>query len=225
MGLWILSAGLCEKLVLSDIDERIFALWRTTLDHPKWLASKIESFRPSRRALLHLLESTPNTYRDLAFQTLVRNRTSRGGLISSGAGLLKRGERENGVFSRWYPETLIARIFFVSSMRDQIELFQRDGFELIRSRRTGKRNFFFVDPPYSLETQSAGRRLYDHHELRHYALLDLLSTIKSSFLLTHEDSRQLRRQARDLGLSYSPVSMRSSHHKKCSELLIRRVFH
>lgn len=41
-----------------------------------------------------------------AFQTILRNRINRGGILAPGAGRIKNGESGKGKKSRWYPDTL-----------------------------------------------------------------------------------------------------------------------
>jgi len=52
------------------------------------------------------LAKEADTTRDLAFQTILRNRVNRGGILVDGAGRVKHGENGKGLTSRWYPETL-----------------------------------------------------------------------------------------------------------------------
>src|ERR1017187_7866966 len=90
--------------------------------------------------------------------SVFRNRTSRGGVITKGAGLIREGEDGNGLSSRWYPDTLAKRIKTISALNSKLTFAECNGFELVRKYIRHKHAVFFVDPPYT----KAARRLYSH---------------------------------------------------------------
>lgn len=222
VGLFLLMEELVETLVLGELDRKLVAFWTTVLEDGSWLANEVIRFRPNERNLRCVLQSPATSRRQLAFQTLLRNRTSRGGIIANGAGLLNRGEREQGAFSRWYPETLASRILRINSYRHRITFSETSAFTLIRNRRLGKRNLFFIDPPYSVTEDSAGRRLYDHHEISHEQLFAAVAKLRGAALMTYENSRKISKLAREYEFSYLRIPMRNSHHETMKELLISK---
>ena len=48
---------------------------------------------------------------------LLRNRVSRGGILAKGASVMKQGENGHGIASRWYADTLAARIRTIGKLR------------------------------------------------------------------------------------------------------------
>lgn len=216
----MLLEGKVDQLVLGELDPRLIALWETVIGDAKWLMRRVESFKTTGTNLRETLSRTTTSRREIAFQTLLRNRTSRGGIIANGSGLLKAGEHGNGVFSRWYPDTLSARIEAIHEQRHRISFFSGSAFKLIRNRIKGHRNAFFIDPPYSISESSAGRRLYDHFELNHERLFALAEKIQGHFMMTYESSREIRELAIRHQFNSRRTRMQSTHHKKMWELLI-----
>lgn len=220
VGLYVASKGLAKKVRLVELDEDVASVWSTILssDHC-WLCKKVADFRPSRGRVLDLLHSTPRGSRELAFRTLVRNRVGRSGLLWNGAGIVRVGERGEGIVSRWYPETLVARIRHINSLRDRISFRQGCGLEDI-SRHSSRRDVFFVDPPYTTDPTSAGRRLYRHNDVDHDQLFQLLEALHSDFLMTHEDTRKVRAMIAFNSFEYMKLRLLTAQNRRDAELLI-----
>ncbi len=79
---------------------------------------------------------------------------------------------------------------------------------------------FFIDPPYTV----AGRRLYTHSEINHRRLFQVVQSIAGSFLMTYDDSIEIRDLAKESGFATRLIPMKSTHHVLKSELLIARKF-
>ena len=89
------------------MDEQVGSVWHAILEEEaEWLANEYYSFKMSRENLEDELNKTASSIREMAFQTILRNRTNHGGIMAPGAGLIKYGENGKGVASRWYPDTL-----------------------------------------------------------------------------------------------------------------------
>src|SRR5437899_10658917 len=96
-----------------------------------------------------VLDASAESVREKAFQTILRNRVQRGGIMAPGAGLLKHGENGHGIASRWYPETLSRRILDIVSKRNWITFVQGDGIDFIDKNGESNNRFWFIDPPYT----------------------------------------------------------------------------
>ena len=215
--------GHTRRAVMSELDAGVAAIWRCILDDADWLIERILEFEPSRDNVISVLESDNTNPRELAFQTLVRNRTQRGGILASGAGLMKTGENRRGVASRWYPRTLAERIARIHANRDRIAFFHEDGFDLIRRFRSEPQAVFFVDPPYTASTKRAGRRLYTHNVIDHEGLFDLMATVKGQFLMTYDQDDRIEAMAAARGFHVERVAMKNTHHAQMVELLIMDI--
>ena len=212
--------GLVHRAVLCEKDADIAHLWRCILDHPEQLAQRVETFRPTRENVqAALVESTDNDV-DAAFNTLVRNRISRGGILAKGASIMKEGENGAGVASRWYAKTLAARIRAIGAYVDRLDFFQGDGMSLIDLNKDNRKAVFFIDPPYTAAGKRAGKRLYNHYDVNHEGLFKRMSTAKVPFMMTYDESPEIIRMAREHGFCLAKVPMKNTHHDLLYELLI-----
>lgn len=220
--LGVLHENLVDQIVLGERDPDVSALWQCILGFsaPE-LCQRINSFTISRDAVIEELNVAPETIVDRAFQTLLKNRTFRGGILAPGAGLINSGENGRGVASRWYPETLIKRLEIIESMRSNIEFLEGDAFPLIERHIHRRDVVFFIDPPYTAGSgKRAGRRLYRYNELDHEALFSLLSLSQGLVLMTYDDSPEVESLAKSYGFFIERVPMKNTHHDKKFELLI-----
>jgi DNA adenine methylase len=149
-----------------------------------------------------------------------RNRTSRGGVITKGAGLIREGEDGNGLSSRWYPDTLAKRIKTISALNSKLTFAECNGFELVRKYIRHKHAVFFVDPPYT----KAARRLYSHWQIDHEKLFAILARAKGAILMTYDDTSEIRNLAKKYGFQFKRISMRTTHHENKRELMISKGF-
>ena len=121
VGLSVLFENLAEKLTLIELDENIASVWKIILSvQGERLASEIVSFKISEQSVRMCLSGSPRNQFDRAFQTILRNRVQRGGIMAPGASLMKQGENGHGLASRWYPETLSRRIQSIFENRHRI---------------------------------------------------------------------------------------------------------
>jgi len=205
----------------SEIDPDVAATWETILHgEANWLANKITSFRISRKTVKKVLARNPTTRRQRAFRCLLKNRTSRGGVITKGAGLIRKGEDGNGLSSRWYPDTLAMRIIDISALKSKLSFNHVDGFDIIRKYIRRKQAVFFVDPPYT----KAASRLYSHWKIDHEKLFATLSRAKGATLMTYDDTDEIRKLAKKYGFSFKRISMHTTHHENKRELMICKSF-
>ncbi|MBM3473953.1 MAG: DNA adenine methylase [Armatimonadetes bacterium] len=219
VGLSVAFEGLAPKVLLVELDEDVAAVWQTILNGgAKWLTDQIAAFPMSREAIERVLSQRPASTRARAFATIVRNRANRGGILAPGASMMKLGENGRGLSSRWYPDTLCKRIREIAALRHRIRCLQGDGLALLRDSAGRAGAVFFIDPPYTV----AGRRLYRHNDIDHSALFAAAARLKSDFLMTYDDSREIRELASAHGLDVREVPMQTTHLRHKTELLIGR---
>lgn len=221
VGLTVAAERLADEVLLCEIDADVAAVWHTMLGgEAEWLANRILSFEISRRTVVDVLSRHPRTLRERAFQTLLRNRVQRGGILAPGASLVRKGENGRGVASRWYPETLARRIETIAAMRDRIRFVQGDGMELAATFVERKSVAFFVDPPYTAGGKRAGHRLYLHNHIDHSRLFKMMSRALGYVMLTYDDSFEVRSLARAHRFDIREIPMKSTHHAVVNELVI-----
>lgn len=219
VGLSVLFDELAAKVTLVEIDENVASVWKTILSvQGERLASEILSFRMSEDTVRSCLSGNPRRQFERAFQTILRNRVQRGGIMAPGASLMKKGENGRGLSSRWYPETLARRIVSIVEKKHHIRFLQQDGIQFIHDNAERSEVAFFVDPPYTV----AGRRLYVHSQIDHERLFWETSRVKGDFLMTYDDCKPVRALAARFGLEIHKIPMKNTHHEIMSELLIGR---
>ena len=168
--------------------------------------------------LRRTLSTMPGTLRELAFQTLLRNRMQRGGIMAGGAGLIKTGENGNGLLSRWYAATLAARIREINARKDRFTFVNGDAFALMAEHAADPEAVFYIDPPYTV----AARRLYAHWEVDHARLFALAAEVKGDFLMSYDDTPEIRVLATKHNFQRKAIAMKNTHHAQQRELLIGR---
>lgn len=222
VGLTVAAERLAGHVTMVELDEQVAAVWRTIIsdDEGAWLAERIVGFDLTTESLKLALDEKPRSVRERAFQTILKNRTFRGGILANGAAPLKHGENGKGIKSRWYPETLRRRILDINAIRERLTFIEGDGLEAIRQNARRADAAFFIDPPYSAAGKRAGRRLYTHFDLDHEELFRVVSQIKGDFLMTYDNAEGVHELAARHGFDTELVAMKNTHHATMRELLI-----
>jgi DNA adenine methylase len=214
---------LAGHVIMAETDEGVSSVWKTVLNgQGEWLAEEILGFNLTlsnvRRALDEDLNGTQVSLRRKAFLTLLRNRVQRGGIMAPGAGLVKNGENNRGIRSRWYPETLARRIREISMNLDRLSFYAADGFALMDEYLSEENTAFYVDPPYT----KAARRLYRNWHIDHRRLFEKMAALSGVFLMSYDNDREIQRMADEFGFQWQPVRMKNTHHAEMTELIISR---
>lgn len=211
-----------NHIIMTELDEDVAAVWETIFSEKdyNWLSNKILNFIVTPENIneveLHANEGT----KERAFSTIVRNRTNHGGILAKGSGKIKTGEGGKGLSSRWYPETLVRRITEANKLRDKIQFINEDAFNIMRQQQNNSNAYFFIDPPYTI----AGRRLYNLFDVDHRQIFEIISKLQGHFLLTYDDTTEIRNFAEEFSLSYKTIPMQTTHLIKKEELLISDNF-
>lgn len=211
--------NLSDSILMVEKDEDVSAVWKTILSNQyKWLIDKIINFEITSDNVNKIISEKPKSIREHAFQTILRNRLQHGGILASGAGLIKNGENGKGLKSRWYPDTLKNRISDIQVIKNKISYLEGDAFAVIREYSNNSKVVFFIDPPYTV----AGRRLYKYHDINHDELFGLMSAVKGDFILTYDDTEEIEYLASKHNLEVKKVIMKTTHHVPKYELVIGR---
>ena len=212
--------GYVDRAVLCEKDPDISNLWQCMLDGPEELARRVEGFVATPENISAVFPNTTASGMDAAFRTLLRNRVSRGGILAKGASVMKRGENGNGIVSRWYADTIAARIRAIGKYADRLDIFQGDGVGLVKLCKDSEVVAFFIDPPYTAAGKRAGRRLYTYNEIDHEDLFESVARAKGVFMMTYDESPDVIEMARRRGFHLAKVPMKNTHHAVMYELLI-----
>ena len=211
------------KALLVELDDEMAAVWKVMAGgEAEWLAERILKFEMSRENAIAELQKEPGNYRDVAFKTIIKNRTYHGGILAAGAGFVKNGESGKGILSRWYPSTLAKRLRDIDRIHSRLEFHHGDGFAILDKYKDEPQAVFFIDPPYTAGGKKAGKRLYTHYELDHDLLFQKCTLLKGDFTMTYDNAPEVRELAEKYNLQAKPVAMKNTHHAQMTELVIGR---
>jgi len=213
---------LADQITMVELDEEIASVWEVIFNKSsnKWLADKILSFNLTIDNIQLELNNPSKELRDIAFCTILKNRVFHGGILAKGSGMIKNGENGKGISSRWYAKTLYDRIVAISYISDKIDFITGDAFEVIAQNIDNYEAYFFIDPPYTV----AGKRLYNYYDIDHERLFALTAQLRGKFMLTYDDTVEIRNLADKYNLNYRTIPMKTTHHIKKSEIIISDNF-
>ena len=221
IGLTVAAENLANHVTMIELDPDVAAVWRTIFNgDAEWLAQRIMKFDLTSENVREVLSIPASSKEEIAFQTILKNRTFHGGILAPGSGLLKHGENGKGIASRWYPETLARRIRSLVSLRNRITFIEGDGLAYLEETASRRDVTYFIDPPYTAPGKSAGKRLYRYSEIDHERLFDLCRLAQGDFMMTYDDAASVREMARKRGFKIDKVPMKNTHHAEMFELLI-----
>jgi DNA adenine methylase len=223
ISLTALYENLVEQAVIVELDDEIAAVWESIVNgDAEWLANRILTFEMTKEAVLQELRKIPNTRREKAFQTILKNRTLHGGILAEGSRFVKYGENGKGIRSRWYPGTLAKRLLDLNHIVSRIDFRCDDGLKIMQEFCAVQEANYFIDPPYTAGGKKAGKRLYKHFSLDHKELFELCRSLKGDFLMTYDDAEEVKEMAYKHGFQMRLVPMTNTHHTTMKELVIGR---
>jgi DNA adenine methylase len=209
--------GLARHVIFAELDSSVASVWRVVLNgQAEWLAKQILDFNLTLENVTTVLKQNSPELRNKAFQTILRNRVQRGGILADGAGLIKTGENGRGLNSRWYPETLARRIREINLRKDKMTFVEGNGLDLIEENKADAEAAFYIDPPYTI----AARRLYKVWQIDHTKLFATMASCRGDFLMSYDNTAEIAALANEYGFESRPIAMKSTHHAKMTELLI-----
>jgi DNA adenine methylase len=173
-GIVSLNVGfdqLARHVTMVELDPLVAAVWHTIFyGDGKWLADTIATFDLTHESATQILSQTPGELQAKAFQTILKNRVNRGGILAPGAGLVKNGENGKGLKSRWYPQTLRNRILNIVSIRDKFTFIEGDGLEVLQQNASRQRlSFSLIRPiPPQISGPEAGFTLIRNWTMRSF---------------------------------------------------------
>jgi DNA adenine methylase len=221
VSLSVAFENLAEHIEMIELDEEVAAVWEVILNGKnKWLADKILNFDLTYENAKAEFDKADKQIQDIAFCTILKNRIFHGGIIAKGSGIIKNGENGKGIRSRWYAKTLHDRIAAINFIKNKVTFHTGDAFAAIEQTKDNPDNYYFIDPPYTV----AGKRLYTHYDIDHERLFLLTSQIKGKFMLTYDNTPEIRVLAEKYNLQYKTIPMKTTHHLEKNELLISDNF-
>jgi site-specific DNA-adenine methylase len=208
VGFSLLGAGLINRLLLVEKDERIARMLDGIVNDPA-LPERYARFECSEANVHALLSSEESAFRYVV-QTRCKNRAK------------FNGGFRRVIDERYCRELVVKNIQRVQSMRERITVICGDALEVLPSNVNDPGVGCFVDPPYTAERSGRGHTLYRHHKLDHNRLFALLRQWRGSWLLTEDNCPRVRQLARCWGFSARRLRMQTASHIEKTELMIWR---
>lgn len=224
VSLTAIMEDLTDQCIMIEKDHDVAAFWRATLQDGATLAKKILKFNPTKDQIKQIEHGCICSDIEHGFRTLVLNRTRNSGILAPGASLIKKGENGKGIQSRWYPDTLAARIDAIQEYASQITFCEADAMQLLEPllHDWGHKGAVFLDPPYTAGGKRAGTRLYAHNDIDHPRLFEILACRSSDFLMTYDCAPEIVELVNYHRFSAVSVQMKTAHHNHVPELIITR---
>jgi len=221
ISLTALFENLVQHVVMLELDEDIAAVWQAIVEgQASWIAERIIEFDLTKETLLEELSKAESEVREKAFHTILRNRTSHGGILAGGSGLLKHGENGKGIRSRWYPQTLAKRFSAIEKVANRIDFRREDGLKVMQDFTNHRDAVFFIDPPYTAGGKKAGKRLYRYSEIDHEMLFEICESLAGDFLMTYDNADEVKQLTRRHGFQMRLIPMTNTHNNTMEELVI-----
>ena len=223
ISLTALFENLVQKALMVERDEGIAAVWQSVVNGDSaWLAEKILAFDLTKENVQREINGRNDSLKQIAFQTILKNRTLHGGILAEGSSFIKNGENGKGLSSRWYPKTLATRFRNLDFIAARIEFICGDGLQVLRDHVNDVDTIFFIDPPYTVGGKKAGRRLYNYYDLDHEQLFEICASVKGQFLMTYDMADEVKELSRRHNFEVKPIAMKNTHHAEMTELVIGR---
>jgi DNA adenine methylase len=194
-GLYLLSEGYVEQLLINDLNPGIAAFWRSIVYSTDEFIARVEREEVSLKSWHRHRDiyQSPNgaTDLDLGFATFFLNRCNRSGILNARpiGGLEQEGKWK--IDARFNRVNLCARIRHIQSMSGHISVSEKPALEFVTtvSRRTNP-VLFYADPPYLIK----GEELYmsAHSWEDHVRLAKMLLRIRHPWILTYDFDERVR---------------------------------
>ena len=190
----LLEANIVEEVVLNDIDPLVAGLWKCIFspEDAKWLAETVMEIPLTLEQWYYQKALKPENIREQALKCLYLNRTSFSGLLDSRAGPIGgRAQIKWTIGCRFNRKRISSRISALASLRDRVRAVTQKGWEeSCNDWATETNKVFYLDPPFYHKADRLYR--YTFSQAEHGHLRDYLSIFQSPWLLSYDNSPEVR---------------------------------
>lgn len=227
-ALSLLFSERVERIILNDIDRRIFAVWRSILNNSARFLRKltnkpitIDEWYKQKEIYDH---SKRNSELAVGFATFFLNRCNRSGILMNAGPI--GGHKQSGkwkINARFNKEELAFRITKISLYRKRIDVYNMDAVEFMHTVVEPSVNVHqtlaYLDPPYF----DKGSSLYVNHYKPddHRCLADYVRRRHDyKWLMTYDNVPEIRLLYKDMIQRPFSLNYSTQIKKSGSELLI-----
>jgi DNA adenine methylase len=194
-GLYLLSEGYVDRLLMNDLNPGITAFWRSILNSPEEFIERVSAEEVTLRSWYRHRETYRNpadaSDLDLGFATFFLNRCNRSGILGARpiGGLEQTGKWK--IDARFNRAALSARIRHIQRLAKRISITEKHALEFVTTiSRRANPVLIYADPPY-LEK---GEDLYmnEHSWEDHEKLAKVLLNTRHPWILTYDFDERVR---------------------------------
>ncbi len=218
-GLFLLSEGYVDRLLINDLNPGITAFWRSILNSAEKFIERVFNEDPTVKSWYRHREVYLNpagaSDLDLGFATFFLNRCNRSGILKARpiGGLDQTGKWK--IDARFNRAGLSARIRHIHGMAAHIGVSEKDALEFLKivSRKKDP-VLLYADPPYLVK----GEELYmiAHSWEGHKKLATVLTDTRHPWILTYDRDDRIRNlypsnRCLEYSISHTAQSQRVGH--------------
>jgi len=192
VSITLLEKGAVESIALNDADPLISALWACVFSakDARWLSDQALSVPLTIEEWCQQKSLTPANRREAALKCLYLNRTSFNGIIHKSGPIGGWGQEKRTLGARFNRERLAQRILALSAYQGHVTISNKGWMEFCNHASKHRGAFLYLDPPYYYKAKHLYRFAFDTAE--HTRLRDYLIGLKSPWLLSYDDSTEVR---------------------------------
>lgn len=188
----LLENGVVDEIAINDIDPLISMLWSTvfSVTDAKWLSDQVLTIPLTLDEWRRQKALQPQNSKEAALKCLFLNRTSFNGIIHQAGPLGGWGQKSINIGVRFNRQRLADRILELSRLSPKVKVFNENWQSFCERFANDKRSIFYLDPPYYHKAE----QLYGHifEEATHVQLRDFLHSFNRPWLLSYDDSQEIR---------------------------------
>lgn len=218
VALTLLLEGYAWEIVINDIDELIYAFWKSVLDETETISRKIHDTPVNmnvwykQKQVHHHPEQYSIT--DVGFATFFLNRTNRSGILQAG---VIGGKNQDGPFkidARFNKKDMLERIKLIAKYKNRIKLYNQDASKIIKTiiPKLPSKSLIYFDPPYF----NKGKSLYKNYYVLgdHANIAALIRALPYPWIVTYDNVPEIKKLYKGEAYAEYDISY-SAHIKRC----------
>lgn len=212
IGIRLLTNHDIERIIINDADRHIYAFWYCVFRDTQNLINLIRNTDIS----LEVWDRQKQIYNDdkatlleQGFSAFFLNRTNYSGVLSGGPIGGRKQESKYTLGCRYNREELAKRIEELGRYRDQVEVYNYDAFDFIKTVVLNRIDELFVnfDPPYVQKGPILYRNYFTEKDHRALATYIQQKMATAQWIMTYDDCDFIRQ----LYAEYNPEQLNLTH--------------
>lgn len=197
VAIYLLLGEFVDSIHINDIDESVYAFWRSILDYTEDFCALIRNAPVTPQEWDNqksILSAGVDSAGILAtgFAMFYLNRTNRSGILNAG---MIGGRNQSGewrIDARFNKDELIKRIQKISRYRNRIHVTNEDAVSFLRriTPTLQPNSLLYLDPPYYLKGQHLYANFYQRED--HKNIAQFMSILDLPWVISYDDHSAIR---------------------------------